>query len=109
MDHSFFPPYADIITEEGGTITSVQEGDLVVLESGKTFIYQVTSVSAPGRYKAYSERVDTSAGGLVFDKINPIQLSEKSVQVTDPDDSNVTITNTEIKYSIKIDTLEEVN
>ena len=114
MDHSIFPPYTDIVvTDDGGNetdrIIAVKEGDLVVLESGKTFIYQVTTPGIPGRYKAYSDRIDTSAGGLVFEKIDPIQVNEKDVQSLDPSDPDATITNTEIEYSIKINTLEEIN
>ncbi len=114
MDHSFFPPYTDIVTLDDNDveidrIVAVKEGDLVVLESGKTFIYKVTTPGIPGRYVAYSDRIDTSAGGLVFDKINPIQVNEKDVETLDPNDPNSTITNTEIEYSIKINTLEEIN
>lgn len=114
MDHSTFPPYTDIVYEdadgiETGRIVAVNEGDLVVLESGKTFIYQITTPGIPGRYKAYSDRIDTSAGGLVFDKIDPIQVNERDVETQDPDDPGATVTNTEIEYSIKINSLEEIN
>lgn len=114
MDHSTFPPYTDIVVNDDNgveidRIIAVKEGDLVVLESGKTFIYQVTTPGIPGRYKAYSDRIDTSAGGLVFEKIDPIQVNEKDVESLDPNDPGSTITNTEIEYSIRINTLEEIN
>lgn len=93
--HTDFPPYT-------GVAKPIEEGDIVELESGKKFVYAITTTGYPGRYRAFSPRQEIVISGMEFDGKLPIKVSEPSENITDG------TTTMEVTTSIDIQELEEI-